>query len=214
MSISSTAKTLDTDMARYSHAHREKTRMAIVEAASKMLRERGFDDTSVVEVMKAVGLTHGGFYAHFEDKAAMLVAALECAFFQSPKNFAILSEMARAKDDAGIIAAKYLSDRQVDDVGDGCPGAALMSEAARQPEAIRIGFASGLRQSARALGPVPASPAEEPASENWSTLALLMGALALIRATPDPETRETIRKQAIAATRTLATRPQSKANRT
>jgi TetR/AcrR family transcriptional regulator, transcriptional repressor for nem operon len=196
-------------MARYSNAHREKTHTAIVEAASKMLRERGFDDTSVVEVMKAVGLTHGGFYAHFEDKTAMLVAALERAFVQSPKNFAILSDMARAKDDAGIIAAKYLSNRQVDDVADGCPGASLMSEVARQPEAIRVGFASGLSKSARALSPVSPATGEEATSENWSTLALLMGALALIRAIPDPEMREAIRKQAIAATRTL-----QKTNRT
>jgi TetR/AcrR family transcriptional regulator, transcriptional repressor for nem operon len=202
-------------MARYSNAHREKTYTAIVEAASKMLRERGFNDTSVVEVMKAVGLTHGGFYAHFEDKTAMLVAAVERAFVQSPKNFTILAEMAKSRDDAGFIAAKYLSDRQIDDIAEGCPGAALMSEVARQPDAIKAGFLSGARQSARALSSVGSSPPSETAAEeNWATLALLMGALALIRATPDASTREAIRAQTVAATRKLGAKSTSIGKRT
>ena len=83
-------------MARYKNDHHGKTHGAIVDAASKLLREHGFTDTSVANVMKAVGLTHGGFYAHFPDKTAMLVAAVERAFVQSPKNFDVLTRMANA----------------------------------------------------------------------------------------------------------------------
>jgi TetR/AcrR family transcriptional regulator, transcriptional repressor for nem operon len=127
-------------MARYKGDHWDKTHAAVIDAAGKMLRQRGFDDTSVVEVMKAVGLTHGGFYAHFDDKTDMLVAALGHAFVGSPKNFATLAKIANAKGDAGLIAEKYLANERLTNPATGCPAAALVSELPRQPEAVQMAF--------------------------------------------------------------------------
>jgi TetR/AcrR family transcriptional regulator, transcriptional repressor for nem operon len=193
-------------MARYKDDHRDKTHAVIVEAASKLLREHGFTDTSVADVMKAAGLTHGGFYAHFPDKTAMLVAAVEKAFVQSPRNFEILAQHANRKSDAGFIAEMYLSDSQVADIANGCPAAALVSELHRQAPPVQTAFQAGADVTARELskahGLAPTNG--EPA---WAALALLMGALTLMRALPDPTVRAAIRSQAIDALRRLSNPP-------
>jgi TetR/AcrR family transcriptional regulator, transcriptional repressor for nem operon len=190
-------------MARYTDDHRAKTHEAILEAASKLLRDHGFTDTSVGNVMKAVGLTHGGFYAHFPDKTALLMAAVERAFVQSPKNFEALSRHANGKGDTGFVAEKYLSDHQVDDVAGGCPAAALVSELHRQAAPVQDAFHAGARATAIELAKAPGLGREngEPA---WAELALLMGALSMMRAMPDPTVRATIRDQTIEALRRLS----------
>jgi TetR/AcrR family transcriptional regulator, transcriptional repressor for nem operon len=194
-------------MARYKDDHWDKTHEAIVAAAASMLRERGFEGTSVVEVMKAVGLTHGGFYAHFPDKTAMLIAALERAFVQSPRNFHMLAGLANARGDAGFVVERYLADVQVSDVPNGCPGAALISEVARQPAAVQVAFEEGARQSARALGETDGLIQGESHPEAWAALAMLMGALSLMRAVPDGPTRDQIRQQAVKGLKRLADSP-------
>ena len=191
-------------MARYKGDHWDKTHAAIIDAAGRMLRERGFDDTSVVEVMKAVGLTHGGFYAHFDDKTAMLVAALDHAFVESPTNFAVLAKMANAKSDTGFIAEKYLTDARVTNPATGCPAAALVSELPRQPEAVQIAFEKGARATAAAIANTSGLAPVDRSGEAWSALSLLVGALTLMRAMPDEALRETVRRQAVEAMRKLS----------
>jgi TetR/AcrR family transcriptional regulator, transcriptional repressor for nem operon len=194
-------------MVRYKTGHRDKTHAAIVAAASALLRDKGFSETSVATVMKAVGLTHGGFYAHFPDKTAMITAAVDEAFEESPKNFAALSKMANAKGDAGFIAEKYLADERVARIATGCPAAALVSELHRQPEAVQQAFQTGARATARELAKADGLVTDEPDGsdrEAWAALAMLMGALSLMRAVPDPTIRETIRTQVIDALRKLA----------
>jgi TetR/AcrR family transcriptional regulator, transcriptional repressor for nem operon len=195
-------------MTRYKTEHREQTREAIVSAASGMLRERGFAGTGVADVMKAVGLTHGGFYAHFPDKGAMLIAALERAFVESPRNFAMLAGLANKTGDAGIIAEKYLSDRRVASVATACPAAALVSEMHRQPEVMQRTFQSGAEATAGVIASVDGLASGE-GGEAWAPLAMLMGALSLMRAVPDASAREAIRAQVADALRILAAQPQS-----
>ncbi|MCX6931880.1 MAG: TetR family transcriptional regulator, partial [Verrucomicrobia bacterium] len=65
---------------RYPPTHKLDTRRRIVAAASAAFRERGVENTGVDEVMRRAGLTHGGFYAHFEDKAALVAEACTDAF--------------------------------------------------------------------------------------------------------------------------------------
>jgi TetR/AcrR family transcriptional regulator, transcriptional repressor for nem operon len=190
-------------MVRYSSEHREQTREAIVAAASTMLRERGFTGTGVADVMKAVGLTHGGFYAHFPDKGALLIAALERAFVDSPRNFAMLASLAKSSADAGLIAEKYLSDARVESVATACPAAALASEMHRQPENVQRAFQTGAETTARVVATVDGLAPPE-GDEAWAPLALLMGALSLMRAVPDSEVRGAIRAQVAEALRTLA----------
>jgi TetR/AcrR family transcriptional regulator, transcriptional repressor for nem operon len=190
-------------MVRYKKGHRDETHTAIVEAASKLLRDHGFSETSVGAVMSAVGLTHGGFYAHFPNKTAMIEAAVEAAFIESPKNFAVLARISAAKGDVGFMAEKYLADERVASIATGCPGAALMSEIHRQPDEIKQAFQDGAEATAIEIAKAPGlQPADNEAA--WAALAMLMGALSLMRAVPDKKVRGIIRAQVIEALRTLA----------
>jgi TetR/AcrR family transcriptional regulator, transcriptional repressor for nem operon len=188
---------------RYKSGHRDTTHAAIVAAASTLLRDNGFTDTSVALVMKAVGLTHGGFYAHFPDKTAMIIAAVDEAFVESPKNFATLARIANAKHDAGFIADKYLDDERVQKIATGCPAAALVSELPRQPEPVQRAFQAGATATARELAKADGLGSDAN-PEAWAALAMLMGALSLMRAVPDQQTRQSIRSQVTAALRHLA----------
>ncbi len=193
-------------MVRYRQGHAAETRAAIVAAASGIMRNKGFAEASVGAVMKAVGLTHGGFYAHFADKTAMLNEAMREAFVQSPINFAALSGMARASGDAGLVAKHYLADRRVVDVASGCPAAALVSEVHRQEPALQATFREGAEATVAALATTPGL-ADGEVDHSWASLAMLVGALALMRAMPDPELNETIRTQCVSAMRRLAEQP-------
>jgi TetR/AcrR family transcriptional regulator, transcriptional repressor for nem operon len=190
-------------MVRYEKGHRERTQQAIVEAASRLMRERGFTEASVGNVMKAVGLTHGGFYAHFPDKTAMLAAAVDKSFVESPKNFTALAGMATATGDVGVIARYYLAEHRIADIASGCPAAALVSEVHRQDAAVRSRFCTGAEETRRALASAPGlSTADD--DHSWAALAMLVGSLALMRAMLDAGLNETIREQAIDGLRKLA----------
>jgi TetR/AcrR family transcriptional regulator, transcriptional repressor for nem operon len=188
-------------LVRYDKTHHGETHKAIVTAASTLLREKGFTETSVGTVMKAVGLTHGGFYAHFEDKTAMLAAATAEAFQQSPINFTGLAKMATASGDVGVIAKHYLSEGRVKDVASGCPAAALASELPRQEVDVRLAFQNGTTETLEALAQAPGLSEQENA---WAALSMLVGGLMLMRAMPDAKTNADIRSQISDALRTLA----------
>ena len=192
-------------MVRYDKGHSAKTRELIVEAASHLMREKGFNEASVPAVMKAVGLTHGGFYAHFADKTEMLAAALEKALLQSPINFAALAEMANAKGDAGLIAKYYLSDAKVADVASGCPAGALVSEVRRQEAPVLAAFKMGAEKTKEALAKTEGLER----GHTWAALAMLVGGLAMMRAMPEGQTSHQMRDQIINAMRKL-TEKQSK----
>jgi TetR/AcrR family transcriptional regulator, transcriptional repressor for nem operon len=188
-------------LVRYDKTHHRETHKAIVSAASTVLREKGFTETSVATVMKAVGLTHGGFYAHFEDKTAMLAAAMAEAFQQSPVNFAGLAKLATTTGDVGVIAKHYLSDGRVKDVATGCPAAALASELPRQEAGVRQAFQNGTTETLQALAQAPGLSEQDNA---WAALSMLVGGLMLMRAMPDQNINADIRTQIGDALRTLA----------
>jgi TetR/AcrR family transcriptional regulator, transcriptional repressor for nem operon len=192
-------------MVRYDKGHHDQTHSAIVDAASKLLREKGFTETSVGTVMKAVGLTHGGFYAHFEDKTAMLCAAMREAFEESPKNFTALAKLANRTGDAGVVAKHYLSESRVKDVTTGCPAAALVSELPRQDSAVQKAFQAGTIETLQALATTPGFSAEADGAA-WAALSMLVGGLTLMRACHDAETNDIIRTQIINGMRVLAKR--------
>lgn len=195
-------------MVRYKNDHSVKTRQAIVDAAGKLLREKGFAETSVGNVMKAVGLTHGGFYAHFADKTAMLSAAVDEAFIESPKNFSKLAEMANAQKDVGFIARHYLSDSRVADRATGCPAAALASEIPRQEPPVIERFEAGTHETVAALANAQGlSNADQPFA--WAAMSMLIGGLEFMRTSTSQTQRDAIREEIIAALRKLSTTQQS-----
>src|SRR6476619_2991342 len=106
-------------------------RERIVEAAAQLFRERGFEGIGVADLMKEAGLTHGGFYGHFESKEDLMAQACTRASARSRALWTRLAERA-PRDPLAEIASVYLTARHRDDPGDGCLMAALASDAARQ----------------------------------------------------------------------------------
>jgi len=120
----------------------------IVKEASRLFRERGFENVSVAEVMKAAGLTHGAFYAHFGSKEELQAAAL--AYGQKVS----LGRVPRSKSKKSkeSYADRYLSRRHRDNPGDGCTMAALASEVARSAPELKAAFERGLEDILTAKG--------------------------------------------------------------
>ncbi len=124
-------------------AQAQENRARIVERASTLFRERGYDGVSVAELMAAAGFTHGGFYKHFRSKADLMAEATARGLLHT------------AAQAVGVGAAelvkRYVSRDQRDARIDGCTLAALCGDAARQPAAIKATFAAGIESLLAAL---------------------------------------------------------------
>jgi TetR/AcrR family transcriptional regulator, transcriptional repressor for nem operon len=121
----------------------------IVKEASRLFRERGFENVSVGEVMKAAGLTHGAFYAHFCSKQALEEAAV--VYGQTLSAGRARSNGATKKGRQAY-ADRYLSSRHRDNPGDGCTMAALGQEIARSAPEVKAAFERGFEEILAARG--------------------------------------------------------------
>jgi TetR/AcrR family transcriptional regulator, transcriptional repressor for nem operon len=156
-------------------------RARIVEKASTLFRERGYDGVGVADLMAAAGFTHGGFYKHFGSKADLMKEAAASGFSQSVANLAGI--------DAATFVNEYLSRKHRDALGDGCTLAALSGDAARQPESIKEAFAAGIDSQLatleRADGAMDEAARREARATRIDTLAHVVGAIVLSRSCPD-----------------------------
>ena len=153
-------------------------RRTILEAASRLFRERGFDSVTVAEVMKAAGLTHGGFYGYFKSKDELIAEALGEALTQTTTG---------PLRDLASYAAEYLSRSHRDDLAGGCPTAALAAETIRQPRGTRASMTAGLKQQLERFSRV--APGENAAQKRRAAIgswAAMVGAMILARASGDP----------------------------
>ncbi len=155
----------------------------IVKEASRLFRERGFENVTVGEVMKAAGLTHGAFYAHFGSKQALQEAAV--AYGQSVSAGRARSHGATKKG-RRTYADRYLSPRHRDNPGDGCTMAALAPEVARSTPELKAAFERGFEEILSASG--------GNRKEAIFQTAALVGAVALARAVQNPQLSEEILK--------------------
>ncbi|MFJ2476070.1 TetR/AcrR family transcriptional regulator [Streptomyces sp. NPDC087659] len=165
-------------MGRVSQAQAQENRRRVVETASQLFREQG-TGVSVADLMKAAGLTHGGFYKQFASKDALIDEALTYAFgeFAGRHADALAGESAGREAAQQALVHAYLSPRHRDDPGRGCPAAALASDMARDagdPEARRT-YADGVAEFAGWL----ATDDED----GLARLSTLIGAIVLARAT-------------------------------
>jgi TetR/AcrR family transcriptional repressor of nem operon len=154
----------------------------IVKEASRLFRERGFENVTVSEVMKAAGLTHGAFYAHFDSKEELQAAAV--VYGQK----VALGRMQRSNDkkSKGSFVDRYLSRWHRDNPGDGCTMAALAQEVARSTPELKAAFEQGLENILSAEG--------GNRKEAIFRAAAMMGGVVLARAVQDPRLSEEILK--------------------
>ena len=154
----------------------------IVKEASRLFRERGFENVSVAEVMKAAGLTHGTFYAHFGSKEELQAAAV--AYGQEVSLGRL--QRSRNKKSKGSFTDAYLSPWHRDNPGDGCTMAALAQEVARSTPELKAAFEQGLENFLSAKG------ADRKEAIFWT--AAMMGGVVLARAVQDPRLSDEILK--------------------
>ena len=180
----------------YSKTHKAQTRAKIVEAATHAFREEGIGGVTIPALMQRAGLTHGGFYAHFESKDDLVAEACATGFVESAERR--LRKIARLAPErpAEAIIAKYLSPAHRDTPASGCMLPALTGEIPHAPEAVRDAFTRGLTDYAEQLGaylpPTTDSAAGQPADAALVLLSGMAGALQLARAVSDPEMSERI----------------------
>jgi len=120
----------------------------IVKGASRLFRERGFENVTVAEVMKAAGLTHGAFYAHFDSKDELQAAAVAYGMKVSHERL----QLSTSKKGKESYADRYLSRRHRDNPGDGCTMAALAQEVARSTPELKAAFEGGFEEIISANG--------------------------------------------------------------
>ncbi|WP_188575322.1 TetR/AcrR family transcriptional regulator [Tistrella bauzanensis] len=169
-------------------------RAAIVKAAARLFRERGFDGVGVAEIMKAAGLTHGGFYGHFASKDALAAEACGVAFKDMVDRLA--GGRGLAKGDLAQYVDGYLSETHRDRRDIGCPIAAFASDIPRQDVGVQAEYAQGIDHFADTLiGRFPSlagNDGDGRAPDRGKALLMmsaLVGGLALARAAAatDPE---------------------------
>src|SRR6184192_3022621 len=107
---------------------KEATHDRIVEAAARAIRRSGYNGTGVADIMKDAGLTHGGFYAHFSSREAMLAEAADRAGSESVATMTRVAAAAPPQEALRSMIHAYLSKEHVEDAETGCPVAALGSE--------------------------------------------------------------------------------------
>jgi len=180
-------------------AHREK----ILEVAARLFRERGFDGIGVADLMKEAGLTHGGFYGHFESKDDL--AAQSVGEAVAPEGW--LQRMTgKPRPSFTEVVRAYLSPRHRDHRGAGCVFAALGSDVVRQPKSVRHVFTEGLRARVDALRTV--LPGGRNAKrEALAAMAAMVGGLMLARAVDDPALSDEILKAVSASCTSVFERP-------
>jgi TetR/AcrR family transcriptional regulator, transcriptional repressor for nem operon len=160
-------------------------RERIVEVAGKLFRESGFDGIGVADLMKAAGLTHGGFYGHFKSKDDLAAEACSRAIARASEEWAALARMPRGDARAEIVK-QYLTESHCDRPGKGCLLAALGSDVWRQGRAIRRAFREGLGSLVDVLAKVaPGRSSAVKRKQALVDMAQMVGAMVLARAVDD-----------------------------
>ena len=158
----------------------DENREHVIDVASQLFREGGFDGVSVADLMKASGFTHGGFYNHFRSKEELLAEALKRAF----ENMA--GERSCSKNIRDSIS-KYLSDLHRRVRARGCPAAALAGDTSRQSEQVKSEFADGVEGMIRGFAQMLPNSMRKATKRRLSIdlVSRMVGALALVRAIPN-----------------------------
>ncbi|HEX3762010.1 MAG TPA: TetR/AcrR family transcriptional regulator [Kofleriaceae bacterium] len=181
-------------MSRTPGSIKAETHERIVETAGRAIRAHGYDGASVADVMKQAGLTHGGFYAHFASREAMLEEAIDRAADDGRGRLRAVADRAEPGHALEAIIASYLSDRHVEHPESGCTLAALGSETRRQAPALR-------RIATRQVGgladliaaQLPGGDTADNRDRALATLCGMVGALSLSRAVDDPALARALR---------------------
>src|ERR1700744_3342917 len=196
---------------RYSKEHKFQTHARIVKKASVKLREKGAHGIGVADLMKDAGLTHGGFYAHFNSRDALVIEAFTHAMDRSTAPWRKLSEQAPVEKRLSKIVNTYLAPDHRDDPGHGCAVPALAAEIARESAKTRRVFAGSMDEMIEMLADqFNGMPRKAARKQAMAALATMMGALVMARVAGSGELSEEILKSGREAVLARAITPAKK----
>ncbi len=172
-------------MSKVSQEKAQQNRERVVQAAARLYREKGFEGVGISDVMKSVGLTHGGFYAQFPSKDHLMAEA--CSHCTDTLNASWMELLRRSpRRNLSALAAAYLSKEHRDDPGSGCVVASLGADMSRQGTLVRSTFTAGIKRTVEFLMQViPGRSAKARRREALASFSAMVGAVVLARAVND-----------------------------
>ena len=180
-------------------SRKEVTHERIVEVAARAIRRSGYDGTGVADIMKEAGLTHGGFYAHFASREAMLAEAADRAGAETVAASAGIAAAAASPEQAlESLLRVYLSKAHVEGAERGCPIVALGSEMPRQAPEVRRAATRRIKEMIDVVARLSHDWGQPGAHEHaLVTVATMVGTLLLARAVDDAKLSDALRKAAL-----------------
>jgi TetR/AcrR family transcriptional regulator, transcriptional repressor for nem operon len=172
---------------RVSRVQAEKNRETVIEVASRLFREHGFDGIGLKDLMEGAGLTQGGFYKQFASKDDLAAQASKRALESASRRWSAAAET-NPEDPLGAVVEFYLSTGHRAERMDGCPVVALGSDAARQGADVKASFEAGIREYLKMLGGwIGEADDEVPNARAMAVLSTMVGAVLLSRAVNDDQ---------------------------
>jgi TetR/AcrR family transcriptional repressor of nem operon len=189
---------------RVSRIQAAENRQTVINVASRLFRERGFDGIGLKDLMEGAGLTQGAFYKQFESKEDLAAQASRRALESASERWS--SAIAENPDDPlGAVIAFYLSAGHREEKLDGCPVVALGSDAARQGPGVKAAFEEGIKAYLEVLGPLlPKTDGEDSNRKAMVVLSTMVGAMTLSRAVNDPDLAQAFQNAAVEHVREAA----------
>ena len=167
---------------RYSREHKQETHARIVRKASVRLREKGAHGIGVADLMKEAGLTHGGFYGHFDSREALVIEAFNYAMDRSTERWRKLAEQTPPEKRLATIVESYLTATHRDDPGHGCAVPTLGPEIARESAKTRKAFSARLEEMIEMIADqMPELPRKAARAQAIATISTMVGTLVLSR---------------------------------
>jgi len=179
-------------------SRKEVTHERIVETAARAIRRSGYGGTGVADIMKEAGLTHGGFYAHFDSREGMLAEAADRAGADTVAFLTRVAAEVPPKKALEAMISAYLSKGHVEGRESGCAVAALGSEMPRQAPKVRRAATRRIKEMIDLVARQSPDWGQPGAHERaLVTVATAVGALVLARAVDDPKLSDALRQAAL-----------------
>jgi TetR/AcrR family transcriptional repressor of nem operon len=181
---------------RYSSQHKAETHERLLKKAAQQFRRRGVQGTGIARLMGQLGLTHGGFYAHFADKNELVAQATGPMFEDGLARIVGAAEAAPEGKKVRAIVQAYLSPEYRDEPH-GCPVAGLAGEMARQPESVRKAYVQALiNRITRIATFLPGDNETDRGTQARLLMAGMAGTLMIAKAIPDRDASDRFLEQA------------------
>lgn len=172
---------------RYPAEQKAQTHQQIVELAAREFRGKGLQGIGIANLMAQVGLTHGGFYAHFKDRDALVEEAVVCAAEESFRRLIAVAQEASPGQEVAAMLDDYLSPTHRDEPGQGCVLPALAAEIAGQADSVRKAFTRSLKANVGKMARyMPGKDERTRSTQAMALISGMAGGVLVARAVSDP----------------------------